>query len=295
MKKIHSIVTKQYSVTYDGKNQWLLPLNLAIGFHLLIAFSIIFLPGMFKSKPRFEDIYSVDLISLADQPAPQPQAAAEPPPVEPVNPEPEAVSIAPETVAPAPKPVDPVSLKPLKKKIKKTVVPEENQEQNRQREAERLRRQRLAEALRAEQQAAEQARIAAEEAARAQKLLEQQLTEIRNQAQRSASSTARSGSASTLTILERQYYTAIVNRITQFWALPEFKRWDPSTQAVVVITISQNGTITNHFFEKRSNDPVFDQFVSKAVQDANPLPAIPPALRKNSFEIGLRFSPGSIN
>lgn len=282
-------------MTYAGQNQWLLPLNLAIGFHLLIAFSIIFLPGMFKSKPRFEDIYTVDLISLAEQPPQQLPAAAEPPPAEPVEPEPEAVSIAPEKVAPPPKPAEPVSLKPLKRKIKKTVVPEDNQEQSRQREAERLRRQRLAEALRAEQQAAEQARIAAEEAARAQRLLEQQLTDIRRQAQRTASPTARSGGASTLTILERQYYSAIVNRITQFWALPEFKRWDPSTQAVVVITIAQNGTITNHFFEKRSNDPVFDQFVSKAVQDANPLPAIPPALRKNSFEIGLRFSPGSIN
>jgi len=285
-------------VTYTSHNQWLLPLNLAVGFHLLLAFSIVFLPGMFKSKPRFEDIYTVDLISIADQPAQQaqPAAVADPPPVEPAKPEPEAVSIAPEKVEPPPKPVEPVSLKPLKKKIKKTVVPEENRDQARQREAERQRRQHLAEALRAEQLAAEQARLTAEEAAREQQLLEQQVAQIRRQAQQSTtSSSGRTGSSSTLTILERQYYTAIVNRITQFWALPEFKRWDPSTQAVVVITISQDGTITNHFFEKRSGDPVFDQFVSKAVQDANPLPALPPALRKSSFEIGLRFTPGSIN
>lgn len=298
MKKNGSIVARQYSLTYNSYNQWLVPLNLAVGFHLLLAFSIVFLPGMFKSKPRFEDIYTVDLISIADQPTQQeqPAAVAEPPPLEQAKPEPEAVSIAPEQVEPPPKPVEPVSLKPRKKKIKKTVVPEENRDQARQREAERLRRQQLAEALRAEQLAAQQARLAAEEAARAQKLLQQQLAQIRRQAQQNtASSTGRGGSASTLTILERQYYTAIVNRITQFWALPEFKRWDPSTQAVVVITIARDGTITNHFFEKRSNDPVFDQFVSKAVQDANPLPAIPPALKKNRFEIGLRFSPGSIN
>jgi colicin import membrane protein len=292
-------VAKQYSVTYDGYNKWLMPLNLAIGFHLLIAFSIVFLPGMFKSKPRFEDIYTVNLVNIAEQLPEQvitPPAAESPPPVELTKPAPEAVSIAPEPVAPPqPQPVNPVSLKPLKKKIKKTVKPEVNRDLARERDAERLRRQQLAEALRAEQVAAEQARLAAEEAARQQKLLEQQLTQIRQQAQSSPAAPARSGSSGALTILEKQYYTAIINRISQFWALPEFKRWDPSTQAIVVVTIAQNGTITRQFFEKRSDDPVFDQFVSKALQDANPLPPIPPALRKTSFEIGLRFRPGSIN
>lgn len=277
-----------------------MPLNLAIGFHLLIAFSIIFLPGMMKSKPKFEDIYTVNLINIADhlpeQSSVEPvvEPLSQPPPVEPAQPEPAAVNLAPEPVVP-PQPVNPVSLKPLKTKVKKTVKPEENRDQAR--EAERLRRQQLAEVLRAEQRAAEQARIAAEEAARQQRLLEQQLAQIQRQAPPGPSQPRRAGAAtgSALTSLEKQYYAAIINRISQFWALPEFRNWDPSIQAIVVISISQNGTITNQFFEKRSNDPTFDQFVRKALQDANPLPAIPPALRKSSFEIGLRFSPGSIN
>ena len=299
-------MAKQYSVTYDGYDQWLIPLNLAVGFHLLIAFSIIFLPGMFKSKPKFEDIYTVNLINLADQlpeqSAPAPAPPPSPPPAETVveqPPETAAVNIDPQP-APPPQPVaNPVSLKPLKQKVKKVVQPEPDRTLARQREAERLRRQQLAEALQAEQRAAEQARLAAEEAARQQRLLEQQLAQIQRQAQTTPSpSAARSGSsssASALSVLERQYYTAIVNRISQFWSLPEFRQFDPSTQAVVVITISQNGTITRQLFERQSNDPTFDQFVRKALQDANPLPPIPPALRKSSFEIGLRFSPSSIN
>ena len=300
-------MTQHSPSTYDGYQTWLVPVNLAVGFHLLVALSIVFLPGMFKTKPKFEDIYTVNLISMNDQPAAEaPAPPAEPPPPqqplepEPIKPDPAAVSITPPTEAPpevVPKPVEPVSLKPLKKKIKKKVEPEENRDLARQKEAERLRRQRLAEALRAEQEAAEQARIAAEEAARQQRLLEQQLAQIRQQARATASTPTRSGSgaSSTLTILEKQYLSTITGHIQRFWALPDLMKWDADIRAVVVITVAQNGTIVRQFFEQKSSDPTFDQFVRKTLQDANPLPAIPPALRKNNFEVGLVFSLKGLN
>jgi len=284
-----------------------MPLNLAIGFHLLIALSVVFLPGLLKQKPKFEDIYTVNLINLAE-PAAQPQEspAAPPPPAakpEPVKPEPvktEAVPIA-EPVKPIVTPeaqIKPVSLKPIKKKVKNKDTSPSEDDIARQKALEKLKRERVAEALKAEQRAAEQARIAAEEAARQQKILEQQLAQIKQQVRAPAPSStgtaSRGGSSSTMGVLEKQYYAAIRNRITQFWSLPEFKNWDPSTEAMVVITIAEDGTITNQFFEKRSNDPTFDQFVRKALQDANPLPAIPPALKKNSYEFGLRFTPERI-
>ena len=90
---------------------------------------------------------------------------------------------------------------------------------------------------------------------------------------------------------EKLYQAAIYKRLQQFWSLPEFKKWDPSLTAVVVITISQNGYITNQYFETRSGDKVFDQFVEKTFHDAVPLPQIPAALRKQQYEIGLRFKP----
>ncbi len=80
----------------------------------------------------------------------------------------------------------------------------------------------------------------------------------------------------------------------EFWSLPQYKNWDPSTEAVVVIRIARNGTITKQVFEKRSNDPTFDQFVRKTLQDAAPFPPIPPALKKKSLEVGLRFTPEGI-
>jgi outer membrane biosynthesis protein TonB len=291
-------VAKQYSLTHAGYNSWLMPLNLAIGFHLVVALSVLFLPGLLKPKPKFEDIYTVNLVNIAEpvieqstpEPAPEPKIAPEPEVPEKV------VSIA----EPAPKPVveaapvEPVSLKPLKRKIKKEVEPPKPPD--RQRDLDRLKRQALAEAARAEQLAVEEARIAAEEAERQRKLMEAQLARIKNQVRSTpAPGPQRSSSSSNaLSGVEMQYYAAAQGRIKQYYTLPDFKQWDDSLQAVVSIEIARDGTIVNHYFEKHSSDPTFDQFVRKTLEAANPLPPIPPAIKGIKYELGLIFRPGSI-
>ena len=295
-------MAKQYTLTYDSYNNWTIPLNLAIGFHILLAFSILFLPGLMKPRPKFEDIYTVNLIDFSE-PAPE-QAAAPPqtqepaaaPEPDPVKTEKQAPVLEPIKTAPPAEPVKAVSIKPLKRKIKKKIINEPDQTIEKQKQLEKLKRQSIAEALQAEKLAAEQAKLAAEEAERQQKLLEQQLAAVRNQVRSSPkSSTARTtASSGAKSALSTQYHGAIMNHVTQYWALPEFKSWDPGLSAIVVITISKNGRIIKQFFEKRSGDPVFDQYVGKTLQDADPLPPIPAALRQDQIEVGLRFRPGSI-
>jgi colicin import membrane protein len=291
-------VSEQFRVTYGDYDNWVLPFNLAVGFHLLIACGILFLPGMFNSKPKFEDIYTVDLVNLAEPvieqsapPAPAPEPVPQPPPEAPEK----AVAIAEPVKVPAPpsEVVKPVSLKPLKRKVKRKVA---EPQPDRSRELERIKRQRLAEAVRAEQLAAEQARIAAEEAERQRRLMEAQLSQIRNQV-RTAPTPRRQGGqtrSNALSGLENQYFLAVTGRIMQYWVLPEFKQFDDDIQAIYVIKISRNGSIIEEFFEQRSNDPTFDQFVKKAIKEASPLPPIPPAIKENSIEFGLRFRPGNI-
>ena len=80
----------------------------------------------------------------------------------------------------------------------------------------------------------------------------------------------------------------------QVWALPEFKQYDNSLKAKYVIRISRDGTVIKQFFEARSNDSTFDQFVKKAVQEASPFPPFPPAIKESSLEFELRFSPSDI-
>ena len=123
---------------------WKLPLNVAIGIHLLVFLGAIYLPGIFKAKPKFADVYTISVINVAEpnngrqaaaktqKAAPRPPAKAQktaasrpaktqeatPPPV--VIPPVKAKKVAP--IAETPKPVEQappkaISLKPIKKKI----------------------------------------------------------------------------------------------------------------------------------------------------------------------------------
>ncbi len=305
-------------------NEWKLPLNLAVGIHLLVLLGALFLPGLFKSKPKFADIYTVSLISIAEPvaapPAAQPQAqtpspakeqeSAPPPPpapappkakkVAPIEDAPEPVDLAP---APTPAPVKAISLKPLKQKIvkeikevkEKEVVPKKNDQD--------LKKvQKLAEALREEAVLTERARLAQEALEQERKVLAQsnkgRVTQTANAESSSVGTPSPSNGAavgsSSSNLIESQYQAAIASRLQQFWSIPEYLQKDPNLTAIVAITIKVDGDIANMVVESASGNRVFDQYVKKTIEDANPLPPIPPALKKQRYEIGFRFKPGSI-
>jgi colicin import membrane protein len=298
-------------------NEWKLPLNVAIGLHVLVILGALYLPGIFKAKPRFADIYSVSIINIAEPTAGPPpsikaqpvkaQAATPPPVIAPPKKIQKIQKAAPiaeaeKKAAPVPEKVVPVaqksiSLKPLKKKKIQEIKPQENQA--REQEIERNNRQRLAEAIREEELLSEQAKLAQDALEAERKLLQpQQLssnlqtTSSVSSGNRTSSSSAAAGSSSSL--LESQYLAAIRNRLDQFWAPPEYLRQDPNLTAVVVITINLDGKVANMLFESKSGNRVFDQFVIKTLEAAAPMPPIPLAMRKQRFEIGLIFKPGSI-
>jgi TonB family protein len=133
--------------------EWKLPLNLAIGLHLFVLLSAIFLPKFLQQRPILPEFTTIDLISTAEpagknEPAAHPAAIkatkqpvkkevqeevvppkpAEiksevakkmPPPVEKPIPVPEP-AVAPEPVA-LPAPADAISIKPSKQKQKKEI------------------------------------------------------------------------------------------------------------------------------------------------------------------------------
>jgi len=303
-------VLQEFKPSYSSGQEWKLPVNLAVAFHVLLALAVFYLPGMFNSKPRFEDIYTVNLVNLADIPDVQPVQEIVPPP-EPVQPPKAEESIPENAVSIAEKPVEPVvappeppkaiSIKPSKRKVKKKIA--EQKLSPRESELDRKRRQRLAEMIRAEQVAAEQARILAEEAALEKKLAEeaqrrleeaeaQQARMNAQQQQQSSRSSSAMRDSSRLSALEKQYFVAITSRLHSYWSVPEYMSDDLS--ATVVITIASDGTIMHSFFEITSGDRIFDNFVTKTLQDVGKLPPIPPALNRQRMEVGLRFSPAGI-
>ena len=312
-----------------NEHEWKLPLNLAIGFHILLALSFVYLPRIFERTPRLEDIYTVDLINIAESlPAEAPPAAAEPAPAEPVaepappveTPKPviqeapkkvveEAIVLnEPKIVEPTPvtetAPVqEAVSLKPVKRKIKADLPPpppETPKPQTKAQDISKLQRQKLAEVIKAEQKAAEEARILAEEAELERRLAESAARRAKLARARAAvtASSGQSGSttnnSSRLTALELQYFSAVRARIQPFWTLPKFREWDPSLTALIVITIERDGRIAGSFLEATSGDSVFDRFALKVLDDVGHLPPIPAAINKDRIELGLKFTPGDI-
>lgn len=134
-----------------SSNEWKFPLNLAVGFHVLIALAVVFLPRLLTPTERIEETYTVNLINMADlapatapaaktPPAkepPQQAKPAEPPPPPPPKPikQPAAKKVVeqaialdepeitePTPVAP-PAPPEAISIKPSKHKVKPDVPP----------------------------------------------------------------------------------------------------------------------------------------------------------------------------
>lgn len=285
-----------------SSQEWKLPLNIAITFHVIVALATIYLPGLLDSKPRFEDIYTVNLVNLSDTPMSTPpvveQAPAVQQPKESVSED--AVSIAPSQpavpVVPA-APAKAISLKPSKRKVKKEIVTPEKPQQD----LNQVRRQQLAEMIRAEQLAAEEARILTEEANIEKRLAEaaqRRLAQVKSSVNTPAATVSRpriSGNSDKLSAIETQYSLQIKALLTSFWSLPEYRSWSADLKSTLVITVNNDGTIANIFFERKSGDIRFDNEVTKALRNAGQLPAFPPAMKARNIELGLNFTPGGIH
>lgn len=134
-------------------NEWKIPFNIALAFHILVALAVIFLPRFMSFHPKDDmEALSVQMVSLSDlappapaEPAsgpagakeaakpppppkpepksePKPEPKPQPPPPKPPEPE-KAVSIAEKPPIEKPPP-EAISIKPAKKKIVKEVPPE---------------------------------------------------------------------------------------------------------------------------------------------------------------------------
>ncbi len=296
----------------SGVTGWKLPFNLAVLFHLFVLTAMLIIPQYLDKKPIIQEYLTVDLVNIsAPLPAPVVKTASQTQksPVKPIvsKPDPKkTVSIAPvipeKITPPVAAPVKAISIKPIKRKIKKTIRPDttvadaikaRDAKLKRQQEIELREQQLLQEAQRTKALAdAEQA--AANDAVNAlRKMLITDSELAASTLQTNSAPTQRTGGGSS-NIIESQYQSTIFSSLHEHWALPEIKPWDPDLTAVVVIHIAKNGRIISHRFEKRSGDRVFDQFVGRTIQEANPLPAIPSAMRVQQYSIGLRFKPGQI-
>lgn len=102
------------------------------------------------------------------------------------------------------------------------------------------------------------------------------------------------GPSSMLDEALKKYYIAISRKIHSHWTLPETQNWDPNLESIAVIVIRRDGSIVETFFEKKSDNSSFDQYVEKTIQSALPMPPFPSDIKEDQLEIGLKFHPSGL-
>lgn len=298
-------------------HNWRKPFNISIGLHIIVLAAAMLSPTLFDRQPKLPEIYTVNLFTateVAERQAPPAKASAPKatakPAVRTIEPETKKPVVSMHQSKPETAPeiesriANPVSLQPLKQKIKVGKTKEE--EALDRARLDKVKQQLLASA--AQKKARETATKAKKDAVR--KLADYintsaattaAVTSSASNAAGQTTNAAKSGEISGPrgTGIEpdfymKQYLSAVYQKIHDHWILPDLQNWDTSLEAVLVITIRKDGVISNSFFEKKSDNIYFNQFVLKAVKDASPLPPFPDQLQENSFEIGLRFKPGEL-
>jgi len=290
--------------------EWRKSFNFAIGLHILIMAVTLTAPYFFDRKPELPEIYTVNLFTaseVADQQS-TPQAPAQKAPskaavkqIEPVKPKISTASksVAVEKlVAPIEKvDIKPISLRPVKKKIKVGKTKEETIQEKAKLSKAFERIQAKAEEKEAKKEAD---RTAIEAVNKLADSLRTSKTTTGTSKSKITAAKATPGVAGRQTtgiepnLYMKQYYSAVYERIHKNWVLPDLQNWDNSLEAVLVISIKKDGVITNSFFEKKSENIYFNQLVLKAAKDSSPLPPFPDQLDQETMEIGLRFKPGEL-
>lgn len=327
---VHLTESNFYLQQQNADNKWRAAASVAVGLHVVLLVWSFLLPDMFDQKPLLDEFVTVDLISMPEPqalpeiatPPPTKQPAVEqpsqPPPEEAAQPAPAEVEIPlePEVV---PEPVveaKPISVKPLKRKIKKAVdtrlaeekerekralaLREKERQRKRNEQLERERKRKAAAARKAAavaraEQARKEADLAAKDARRAladmyrrQGALESQKTP------RAASGSGTTARRQVQSIVAQQYYAALYSHIQGYWVLPEMRKWDRKLKATVVLIINQNGQVLKTTVEKKSHDPFFNQVVVKTLHSAAPMPTFPKLMKERTIEVGINFTPGKL-
>jgi len=61
-------------------------------------------------------------------------------------------------------------------------------------------------------------------------------------------------------------------------------------EAIIILTVRNDGKILKSWFRKKSNQPLFDDSVLKAIERSDPLPEFPPGYLKSYDEVEINFS-----
>jgi colicin import membrane protein len=88
----------------------------------------------------------------------------------------------------------------------------------------------------------------------------------------------------------RIYQLEVESWIKSNWSYPVALQSQKDLEAIVLVMVKRDGSVTKTEIMKRSRDSVFDQSVIKAIERSNPLPPFPEGYRKSYEEFEINFN-----
>jgi len=286
-------------------NEWRKPFHFSIGLHIIIVVIAMLAPILFKQQPRLPEIYTVNLftaIEVAETSPSSAETSAAKPAVRQIEPEAKKPAVSIQPVKPEVSPVvkttitKPVSLKPIKQKIKVGKTKEEEA-------LDKAKLSQMVQRIKAKAEAGQAAKNAVSKLADSLKPhtpgptpgpSEKTTTAQTGSTTKTGGVSGPKGTGIEPDFYMKQYLSAVYQKIHDHWVLPDLQNWDNALEAVLIIIIRKDGFVTDSFFERKSDNIYFNQFVLKALKEASPLPPFPDQLDKSTLEIGLRFKPGEL-
>ncbi|MCB2184550.1 MAG: TonB C-terminal domain-containing protein [Desulfobulbaceae bacterium] len=279
------------------------PLILTLSVHFIIFIFMLIPPDFFQANRNLDEIYTVDLFETVEsaptpQVQPQPQKKVVPPPIEPVVEKKVAPATSLQPVESPPGEI--ISLKPrVVKKDRRTKKDNKIAEQKVNTALDRIKKQlSRQEALQKAKQVEAAAAAVAENAVdKLRDILhaEQSISPAAGTTTSSSSAGSNGGkSSSDLDEASKLYFVAVQQQIQANWILPELQEWKNNLKAVVVVNVRRDGIVKKYFFERKSDNIYFNQFVEKTLNESLPLPPFPQGLKDDSIEFGLVFHPGGL-
>jgi outer membrane biosynthesis protein TonB len=265
------------------EDQWRISLGLALGVHLLIVVFTLVAPYLLQFNRKIPEVYTVNLFTVEELDAPQlarpAQTLIKPKKTKLKKAVPKKTAPAPPPVA-APSPKKVVTTRPIKRNSKSDL--------------ENLKR--LRNKLLTENKAKKAREIADKRAKDALESLKQAIRAEETSKDTVDAPAPAPGSGGGVTVDEntRRYLIAVNDQVQEHWVLPDLQSWADDLQAIIVIHVRRDGVVTKHYFESKSENIYFNQFVEKAINEASPLPPFPIGINEQEMEIGLRFRPGEI-
>jgi colicin import membrane protein len=91
-------------------------------------------------------------------------------------------------------------------------------------------------------------------------------------------------------VADKLYKMQVETWIKNNWAYPVARGDSDKLEAIIVLKVSQDGTILDTRFVKRSDDSLFDKSVLQAIEKSKKVPPLPKGLNKSYEEIEIHFN-----